>query len=95
MNATSLLSVSLLSLLAACGGKGATCEEYLDAYESCAIEAVGEDGEVTIEEACDSDEAEETTAAEWQCGIDAFESADCSSIEGVFDATAEADDCQE
>ena len=96
MNAKLFLSLSLVTLLSACGGKGATCEEFLAAYEACAVEAVGDDtaSQVTIEGVCDTDEADETSGSEWQCGIDAFEAADCSSISGLFDATSEADACE-
>ena len=97
MSFRKLFLLAPLALITACGSKAA-CEDFVDALNSCTNEALGDlgdSGTAVDSSECDSDDAAETSASEFDCGTAAIEDGDCSTIEGLTAVTLAISECDE
>jgi hypothetical protein len=97
MSFRKLVLLAPLALITACGSKGA-CEDFVEALNACTNEALGDLGDsgtaVSADE-CETDDAAETSAAEFDCATAAIEDGDCSTIEGLTAVMVEVEACDE
>ena len=93
-------AVVLSTLTVGCGGGDPVelCKESFQADEACYEEAFGQASGNDLEGLCDlyslvSGTDKKESADAFQCSIDAWESADCSTEDGYYDAVDASNAC--
>lgn len=81
--------VLVLSLLG-CSGGVASCEAYVDAYNTC---AESYQGTTITSDLLGCDEASSAYADYYDCLTDAYETADCTTDDGWQDAATAGSQC--
>lgn len=95
MSFRKLILLAPLALITACGSKAA-CEDYFEAAEACYAELGGDTGvtvTLDLDGYCDTDAAAEIDKADFTCAADAYNDADCATLEGITAATTAVAAC--